>query len=59
MAAEEKQAIEKLALFFYFCFMDEGRAHTATEKAVKCMRDQSSKESWDARVVRATKKSFR
>ena len=56
MAAEEKQAIEKLALFFYFCFMDEGRAHAATEKAVKSIREQSSKESWDARVVRASKR---
>ena len=56
MVAEEKQAIEKLALFFYFCFMDEGRAQAATEKAIKAMREYSSKESWNSRLVRASKK---
>lgn len=56
MAAEEKQAIEKLALFFYFCFMDEGRAQAATLKAIQGLRDKNTNESWNSRLVRTSRK---
>jgi hypothetical protein len=54
---DQLEPLEKLALFFYFSFMDEGRAHAATLKALRRLRSFKSRfqgEDWQTSLVRET-----
>lgn len=60
MLAAEKKAIENLALFFYFCFMDESRARLACQKALRPLREflknPSAEATWRVQLVKSTQK---
>ena len=56
MSAGKARAIEKISLFFYFCFIDEARARAAAEKAIQAIKEYRNKKISDARVVRVTSK---
>lgn len=59
---EEQIAIEKLALFFYFSYMDEGRALGATKACLPSIRRNSNavkSPTWEVALVRETFKTVK
>jgi hypothetical protein len=52
----DRHSVEKLALFFYFCFMDEGRAQAATRDSLFQLRKRRSdgRASSEAVIVNVT-----
>lgn len=55
MSVQLEKAAEKIALFFYFCFMDESRALAASGKAFRLYSDRvvGEKLNSDVQVIRA------
>lgn len=59
---EEQLAIEKLALFFYFSFMDESRARESTSQCLRRIRNrigENKSANWEALLVEESFKAIR